>query len=430
MIPQRQAELQQRSTLNVYRMEYRSDGNNRKRWGWPFDRNGNVTYYAIFSATINKYTVTWMNDTTQLEQDLSVAYGTSPSYDSATPTKAATAQYTYTFAGWSTNANASAAAAVAESALPSVTGDVTYYCDLQRNDERIHGNVDERYDDTGDGQRCSIRNITELWCCGTDKSGDGAVHLYICGMEHECKRKCGSRGSGKRTSERNRRCNLLCDLNETTNEYTVTWENYDGTQLEQDLNVAYGTTPSYDSATPTKPATAQYTYTFNGWSPTVSAVTGDITYTALYSEETNEYTVTWENYDGTHWTGSERGIRNDPSYDSATPTRAATAQYEYTFTGWSPTVDTVTGDITYTAQYSETAVTYAIAYVMNGGTNNAANPTTYTYGDATITLANPTRAGYTFTGWTPSNSIPTGSTVIKHSRRIGLRTQHTIRSHS
>jgi uncharacterized repeat protein (TIGR02543 family) len=200
---------------------------------------GDVTYYAIFSETTNEYTVTWMNDTTTLETDSDVAYGTSPSYDSATPTKAATAQYTYTFIGWNTDPTATTG--TLEANLPSVTGDVTYYaifsettneytvtwmngtselkkirafftephramtamnqqkqrqrstliryrmehgsdgndgnfgskpfernrrcnvlCDLQRNDERIHGNVDERYDDTGDGQRCSIRNITEL----------------------------------------------------------------------------------------------------------------------------------------------------------------------------------------------------------------------------------------------------------------------------
>ena len=66
--------------------------------------------------------------------------------------------------------------------------------------------------------------------------------------------------------------------------YTVTWKNYDGTVLETDENVAYGTEPSYDGATPTRAATDKYSYEFIGWEPAFEPVTANVVYTAKYLE--------------------------------------------------------------------------------------------------------------------------------------------------
>ena len=80
--------------------------------------------------------------------------------------------------------------------------------------------------------------------------------------------------------------------------FTITFSNDDGSVL-QSTQVGDGVVPSYNGSTPTKPATEQYTYTFNGWTPAVVAATAPATYTATYSTTINRYMVTFIDEDGT-----------------------------------------------------------------------------------------------------------------------------------
>lgn len=82
--------------------------------------------------------------------------------------------------------------------------------------------------------------------------------------------------------------------------YTVIWRNDDGTVLETDTLVPYGTIPDYNGPTPTKDD-EQFDYTFLGWSANVEdpplddtelpTVTGNITYTAVYEKTPKHFMV-------------------------------------------------------------------------------------------------------------------------------------------
>ncbi|MGN1404591.1 MAG: hypothetical protein ACI4XB_09750, partial [Ruminococcus sp.] len=151
-------------------------------------------------------------------------------------------------------------------------------------------------------------------------------------------------------------------------DYTVTWVNDDGTVLETDTGISYGETPGYDytaSGYPQKESTAQYSYIFQGWTdgtdtselyadPTeFPPVTKNVTYTASYLESTQEYTVTWMNWDGTVLETDMTEYGKTPTYDGEEPTRAADKDYIYTFTAWDPKISEVTGTVTYTAQFEK-----------------------------------------------------------------------------
>ena len=85
----------------------------------------------------------------------------------------------------------------------------------------------------------------------------------------------------------------------TPKTYTVTWVNYDGTVLETDGNVEYNSTPHYNGATPERAAETGYAYEFKGWTPEISPVTGDVTYTAEYTATKDlTYTIIQNFIDG------------------------------------------------------------------------------------------------------------------------------------
>ena len=66
------------------------------------------------------------------------------------------------------------------------------------------------------------------------------------------------------------------------NKFTVTWENYDGTVLEIDNDVIFGTIPTYNGAIPRKESEEDEMFIFMGWTETVEPVKCDVTYTAKY----------------------------------------------------------------------------------------------------------------------------------------------------
>ena len=69
------------------------------------------------------------------------------------------------------------------------------------------------------------------------------------------------------------------------------------------------------------------------------------------------YTIKWTNYGGEVLkTVTVAEGDSEPEYDGPTPTRAEDGQYTYTFKGWDKTVDDATGDVTYTATYTQTAI--------------------------------------------------------------------------
>ena len=395
--------------------------------GWNTEKDGSGTSYTDGAAVTftsdtvlyaqwkaKKYTVTWVNeDGTVLETDENVPYGTTPTYNGETPTKAANAQYTYTFKGWTPD-------------VDTVTGNVTYTA-AYRADLRFYRVTWYEADGTIRGNEpraaygANIWDMTKSYTPTPPTKAADAQYTYT--FDHWVNRETNeaittaSRVTGD--------TDLDPVFKQELRMYTITWKNDDGTILETDEKVEYGTVPTYDGETPTKAANAQYTYTFKGWTPDVDTVTGNVTYTAVYDSTVNTYTVTWKNENGDVLeTDQNVAYGTVPTYNGATPTKAADAQYTYTFKGWTPAVSEVKGNVTYTAAYRADLRFYRVTWYEADGTIRGNEPRA-AYGaniwDMTksYTPTPPTKAAdaqytYTFDHWVnreTNEAITTASRV-------------------
>ena len=141
----------------------------------------------------------------------------------------------------------------------------------------------------------------------------------------------------------------------TANTYIITFVDEDGITILQSSEVEYGQTPAYNGETPTKESTAEFHYTFAGWTPKIADVTGEATYKATYTETKRSYTLTVALAEGCEEMGEVSG---SGSYEYGTVvTLTATAHEGYKFMQWSDGDTNATrtiiveGEVTLTATF-------------------------------------------------------------------------------
>ncbi len=211
------------------------------------------------------------------------------------------------------------------------------------------------------------------------------------------------------------RKSLSFEAHYTANTYKVIFDANNGSGSMADQTLTYDT-----AANLTTNIYTRFGYSFNGWNTEAGGTgtsytdgasvinlrtEGEIT---LYAQWTaNNYSIAFD----CNRTGCEGTMENYPMvYDTekALPLNAFSVS-GYTFAGWNtkPTGDgdnygngasvnnlAAVGTITLYAKW--TATPQNITYILDGGTAN--NPATYTI-EESVTLNNPTREGYNFTGW-------------------------------
>ncbi|MBR4124555.1 MAG: InlB B-repeat-containing protein, partial [Clostridia bacterium] len=296
--------------------------------------NSIITYYAVFGVEAKKYTVIWKNwdGTDTLDTSENVSYGTTPTYSGATPAMEEPG-VTYTFIGWATAPNSTTGITI-----PPVTGEettVVYYA-VFTSETKTYTVIWKNWDGSGqaletdydvpygsvpqfDSAEPQIDSTAEFeytfvgWAIAPN-SGEGMVLQALTGEETTV--------------------TYYAAFTKDKRKYEITFrqQNDDGVTYTtlQKFDVEYGELPVYTGVTPTKESTAQYNYTFSGWSPQLSTVTGEAVYTAQFASETQEYTIIWKNYDGTTLTSTMVPYGTVPTY-AGTPEKQGDEQYEYMF---------------------------------------------------------------------------------------------------
>ncbi len=350
---------------------------------------GDAEYTAQYSTTTNNYTITWVNeDGFVLQKNEDVPYGSDvPAYEGATPTKASTEQYEYEFAGWTSEGDV-------------VEGNMTFTA--------TYDSILRKYTITWKNGDETLKSEEVAYGETPAYSGDAPARENTAQYSYEFT------GWAPEISEVTGDATYSAQFEETLRSYTVTWKAADGTVLESDENVEYGTTPSFDGDEPTMENDEQYSYEFAGWSPEVSVVESDITYTAQFTQTVNTYKVTWVNDDDTVLNEEDVEYGKKPSYSGETPAKEAEGK-TYTFTGWNPEITdetVVTEDVTYKAVYEEETNKYTIYWQTWDNTILEKQEVEYgetpSYGGATPSRPQSGWYTYTFTGWAPEIVAATG----------------------
>jgi uncharacterized repeat protein (TIGR02543 family) len=308
---------------------------------------GDTDYYATFGEYERTYSVTWKNGDTTVEFDPAMSYNSLPVYNSAVPTKADDAAHSYTFSGWSDGKSFYPK----DAPLPPVTEDTVFTAQFSAA-PRKYGITWEDWDGTVLRVDPVAYGDTPSYGESPEREADAQYSYTFSGWSPAV-----APVTGEKT--------YTAQYDPTLRSYTVIWQNYDGTVLQTDENVLYGTTPGCELI-PERPATVSTEYTFSHWYPAIQNVTGDVTYTAQFGDAARCYTVQWLNGDSL--------LEQDtvpygtmPAYYGDEPVKRDEGYYTYSFAGWTPEVVKVESDAVYSAVFDAATVSFDLRFRSNGG---------------------------------------------------------------
>lgn len=337
--------------------------------------NGNITYTAQFN-TIPKpiYSIKWVNWNDVVLKTDAVKQGVMPSYTGTTPKRAGSDTVIYEFTGWSPTvvvANGSATYKAQFRAIPKYKIEWLNWDDTVLRTDYVKSGTKPVYPGTP-----------------TRPEDDNYVYQFS-GWSPTVIAASGNASY---------KAQYTPVLKNT--DFTITWKNYDGSVLKTST-VSAGNIPEYTGVTPTKPEDNDGVYEFNGWNPSITAVTSNTTYIAKF-KTIPKYTITWKNWDESTLAVFRIKSGEMPVYSGSTPTKPETDQYTYTFTGWTPSVVAASGNATYEATFhavakpEPTEFDYEI-HIINEPYGHGGRLNVY------VETNNPNRANYTISLQNASN---------------------------
>ena len=305
---------------------------------------GDVTFTAIYTETINRYTYTFIDEDGTVIFEATADYGTEIKAP-ADLFKPATQQYTYTFNGWEGYTNGM-----------TVTGDAVFKAMYSETvNQYTYRFVDVNgivvFEETADyGTKIKVPQNPE-------KPATQEYTYTFVGWD-------GYAENMTVTED----VTFVSVYTATVNQYTYTFKDEDGRVIYRDT-VNYGTLITDLPENPFKAATKQYTYTFSGWDGYVKnyKVTEDVVFTAKYNATVNRYTYKFVDEDGKLIFEETADYGTKIKVPEA-PTKPATKQYTYTFNGWDGYSDgmNLTEDKIFTAKYNAAVNQYTYTFINNG----------------------------------------------------------------
>ena len=180
--------------------------------------------------------------------------------------------------------------------------------------------------------------------------------------------------------------------------------------IEDDTYEPYIENTEVDVTLPTLP-------TFSGTNTLSVETTVQPSKVMIKTGKFGTHKVRYYDSDGTFLSAED--VKDGTNAQGFTPTKTSTVQYNYTFMGWSTTkgstiaetgvLNDITADKSLYAVFSQSLRTFTV-YFYNGNTLLQTAENVQYGGTATYTGEAPTKDGFTFSGWQPSNVNITADT--------------------